>query len=255
MTIRDVPISPVWNGHSRVAGATICGVSIAVQDEPTAWRRLTSSVCRRAFSSPEALIYEIGIAPAVAGVVSPMVIPHLSGPTILDVGCGGGRVTAKVAAATASTVVSIDPSAAQTRRVARRSTKHPLLSPTRATAERLPFRDRTFDAVLSSCALKHWPSPTDGLAECARVSRSGAPVVIVEIDGGSTPGEVRAFTLLTRVPPGLREAYIRFAIRTVVAVAPDAGALAAMFDGLPLAPPSVEKVPGMPFLIATANVV
>jgi ubiquinone/menaquinone biosynthesis C-methylase UbiE len=230
-------------------------VTRALRDQPTVWQRLTSSVCRRAFSSPEALLYEIGIAPAVAGVVSPTVIPHLGGLRILDVGCGGGRVATDVAEAAASAVVGIDPSAAQAQRVARRSRKQPLLSSSQATVEDLPFRDRSFDAVYSSCALKHWPSPREGLAECARVCRSGAPVVIVEIDGASTPTEVRAFARLTRVPPGLREAYVRFAMRTVVGVAPDATALTAMFDELPMTPVSVEKIRTMPFLMALASVI
>lgn len=228
-------------------------MATSLHDETTAWQRLTTSVCRRAFSSPEALIYELPV-PAVAAVVSPLVVPHLCGPTILDVGCGGGRVASNVAATTKSTVIGIDPSESQTTRVARRNTKHPVVAAGRATAERLPFRDRSFDAVFSSCALKHWPSPRDGLAECARVGRPAAPLVIVEIDGASTPAEVHEFTRLTRVPPGLRAAYVRFAMRSVVAVAPDATALAAMYDDLPLTTPSVEKVRGLPFLVALSSV-
>jgi SAM-dependent methyltransferase len=38
-------------------------------------------------------------------------------------------------------------------------------------AEALPFRDRTFDAVLGVLTLHHWRDRRAGLAECARVAR------------------------------------------------------------------------------------
>jgi SAM-dependent methyltransferase len=227
----------------------IPAVRTSTREEATAWQRVTAGVCRRAFSSPEALLYEIGIASAVAGAVSPLIIPHMRGPLVLDVGCGGGRVAAEVAAATNSTVIGIDPSLAQVKRLARRVGRRSSVRAGRAEAEKLPFHDRSFDAVYSSCALKHWPSAHHGLAECARVGRSGAPVVIVEIDGAGTPPEMRAFARLTRVPLGLREAYVRFAMRTIVGVAPDAAALVELFDDVGLASPTVEKVPGLPFLV------
>jgi ubiquinone/menaquinone biosynthesis C-methylase UbiE len=162
-------------------------------------------------------------------------------------------VAADVAQATSSAVVGIDPSEAQAKRLARQRSELELSS-SQAAAEALPFRAGSFDALYSSCALKHWPSASRGLAECARVCRPGAPVVIVEIDGGSTPAVVRTFTRLTHVPPGLREAYVRFAMRTVVGVAPGARALAAMFDGVPMTLSTVEKIPTLPFLMARAIV-
>jgi SAM-dependent methyltransferase len=215
------------------------------------WNRLTSTVCQRAFSSPEAFLYEVTVAPAVAAIVGPVIASGVRGAVVLDVGCGGGRVAEMVADSRQSVMVAIDPSASQTARVARR--KGRALTPCRAAAGHLPFRDASFDAVYSSCALKHWPSPAEGLAECRRVARPGATVLIVEIDGGSTPDEVRAFTRRTRIPLGLRAAYVRFAMRTVVAVAPDQANLAAAFEGTDLALPAVDKLQGLPFLIARAT--
>ena len=40
-----------------------------------------------------------------------------------------------------------------------------------ASANRLPFRDRTFDATLAVLTLHHWPDPEAGLAEMCRVAR------------------------------------------------------------------------------------
>jgi ubiquinone/menaquinone biosynthesis C-methylase UbiE len=119
--------------------------------------------------------------------------------------------------------------------------------PVQAGAEALPFRDATFDGVVSSCALKHWSDPSVGVRECVRVARPGATVVFVEIDGCSTTDEVRRFTGSTAVPPGLREAYVRFAMRTVVGVAPSAEHLRASLAAGGLADPEVLKVDGLPF--------
>ena len=36
---------------------------------------------------------------------------------------------------------------------------------------RSPFRDATFDTVVSSCSIKHWPDPAAGVREMRRVLR------------------------------------------------------------------------------------
>jgi hypothetical protein len=43
-------------------------------------------------------------------------------------------------------------------------------------------------------------------------------------------------------------------MRSVVAVAPDATTLAALYNDLPLTAPAVQKVPGLPFLLAESVV-
>jgi SAM-dependent methyltransferase len=121
---------------------------------------------------------------------------------------------------------------------------------------RRPYRfwAGAFDAVTSSCSLKHWPDPVVGLAECIRVLGSGGQLVIVEIDGDSTTEQVRRFAGMTRIPPGLREAYVRFAMRTVVGVAPSIDALTDVLRQVGLATAVVRKVDGLPFVVAIATV-
>jgi ubiquinone/menaquinone biosynthesis C-methylase UbiE len=210
------------------------------------WQRFTSSVCRRAFSSPEALGYEVLISPAVLRVVAPQIAPQVVARQVLDVGCGAGELGRYLRKDRGAEVVGVDPSTAQSRRAGRSGGVA-----VRATAGGLPFRAASFDTVVSSCAIKHWPDPIEGLGECARVLRPGGRLVLVEIDGEGSIAEVRRFARTTRVPPGLRDAYVRFAMRTVVGVAPSGHQL---HQWLATVFPTVEltKVDGWPFLRAVA---
>lgn len=215
------------------------------------WQRIADGVCRRAFSSPEAFAYESTIAPALASVVVPVLLPHICGGCILDVGCGGGRVDQRVAAARPVTIVGVDPSTSQVRRLARGSRRMSTIAAIQARAESLPFGDATFDAVISSCAWKHWPSAELGIAECVRVLRPGGTLTVVEVDGSTTPEAFWQFAQKSRIPFGMWRAYVRFAMRTVVGVAPDSFALEESFRAASVGRPTIERIGDMPFLVAT----
>jgi 2-polyprenyl-3-methyl-5-hydroxy-6-metoxy-1,4-benzoquinol methylase len=80
--------------------------------DPATWARsnltrLSEGICRRAFSSPEALLYEATIAESLRRVVRPALAPHIRGRRVLDVGSGGGRLA--MALAQSHSVVGIDP--------------------------------------------------------------------------------------------------------------------------------------------------
>jgi ubiquinone/menaquinone biosynthesis C-methylase UbiE len=227
-------------------------VAVPTIDEPAGlFGRLANGVCRRAFSSPEAVAYELTIAPALADIVVPAIASYVVGSRVLDVGCGGGRVAVALAAQLPVTVVGVDPSSSQVNRLARHARATPAVTGIQAWGEGLPFADGTFDTVISSCAWKHWPAPAKGVAECLRVLRPGGAPVFVEIDGTSTPDEFWQFARESRIPFGMRKAYLRFAMRTVVGVAPDAGALEASFLECGAERPTVRRIAGMPFWLVT----
>lgn len=230
------------------------GVGVEESPQPSILDRIADGICRRAFSSPEAIAYEATIAPALARTVTPTIRSHFHGGRILDVGCGGGRIAASLGDLGASSIVGVDPSASQTKTFRRRALGHPASSVVRAGAEALPFADGSFDYLFSSCAWKHWPDAHMGLAECCRVTRSGGTLLIIEIDGSSTRSTFERFARQTRFPPGTRWAYLGFAMRTVVGVAPDPDVFARSFDGLPVQPPQITQIGDSPFLIALTTV-
>jgi SAM-dependent methyltransferase len=81
--------------------------------------------------------------------------------SVLNVGAGTGSYEPAE-----RFVVAIEPSAEMIRQ--RPATAAPVLQ---AVADRLPFRDRSFDAVLAVLTIHHWPKPEKGLAEMRRIAR------------------------------------------------------------------------------------
>lgn len=102
----------------------------------------------------------------------------VDGREILDVGCGRGRLAAALARRGAR-VAAIDPDAAAVE-AARRIV--PLADVRQGTAEALPFADGSFDGVVMLNSLHHVPGRdlANALRETSRVSRPGAPIVVVE---------------------------------------------------------------------------
>ncbi len=119
------------------------------------------------------------------------------GGTALDVGSGPGNVTASLARAAGpeGLVLGVDISEPMLARAVR-AEAGPQVGFLRADAQRLPFRDQTFDAVLSIAMLQLIPKPSAALAEMARVLRPGARMAVM------VPTARRAGALTRLLPDG-----------------------------------------------------
>jgi hypothetical protein len=91
--------------------------------------------------------------------------------TVLNVGAGAGSYEPDD-----RYVLAVEPSAAM--RAQRPPGAAPALD---ATAERLPFDDDAFEAVMATVTVHQWRDTAGGLAELRRVSRG--PVVVLTFDG------------------------------------------------------------------------
>jgi ubiquinone/menaquinone biosynthesis C-methylase UbiE len=103
---------------------------------------------------------------------------RISAPTsILDVGCGEGIVTERLAAVTGARTIGVDLGTDElTEHWRRREGENVSFQP--ASAYDLPFEDASFDCVCALEVLEHLERPRDALAELARVSRRGVLVSV-----------------------------------------------------------------------------
>lgn len=114
-----------------------------------------------------------------------------SGQRVLDVGCGPGALTAELLDVVGDGSVSaVDPSESFV--VAARA-RHPGVDVRQATAEALPFPDRTFDAALAQLVVHFMADPVAGSREMARVTRRGGVVAACVWDFGGDRGPLGPF--------------------------------------------------------------
>ena len=114
------------------------------------------------------------------------------GGIALDVGSGPGNVTASLARAAGpdGLALGVDISEPMLARAVR-AEGGPQVGFLRADAQRLPFRDATFDAVVSFAMLQLIPEPSAALAEMARVLRPGGRVVVMVPTAGRSAAVMR----------------------------------------------------------------
>ena len=97
-----------------------------------------------------------------------------AGQRAIDVGCGTGMLTAElVDRLGASSVSAADPSEPF---VAAMRDRFPEVDVQQAPAELLPYPDDAFDVALAQLVVLFMSDPGAGLAEMARVTRSGGVV-------------------------------------------------------------------------------
>jgi SAM-dependent methyltransferase len=113
-------------------------------------------------------------------------LPYLKpGISLLDCGCGPGTITAGLAeAVTPGSVVGVDLEPSQIA-IAGKTARDRGLNNTRfetASAYKLPFPDRSFDAVFSHALFEHLGEPMAALEEIRRVLRPGGLVALSSPD-------------------------------------------------------------------------
>ncbi|OGL20418.1 MAG: hypothetical protein A3F92_11110 [Candidatus Rokubacteria bacterium RIFCSPLOWO2_12_FULL_71_22] len=200
-----------------------------------------------------------GLYAALRETLRASLFPGLvSGSRVLDAGCGPGHVTARFAQdAPQATVFALDFSstmlglAAAT--LARTGIPHYHLI--QGDIHRLPFPDRSLDAVLSTASLKNWADPVVGLKEIHRVAKPNAPVALAEVNREATRDEKDAWKrqLARSVPGGPLARLVRtWAFEhVIVARSVGPGDVLKILRQTDFIDVDVRSVRGYPFLLAT----
>jgi SAM-dependent methyltransferase len=130
--------------------------------------------------------YSAPLAPKLADLAG-----VVAGQRAVDVGCGPGALTAELVKRLGAAAVSaVDPSESF---VAAARARHPRVDVRRASAERLPFRDRTFDAALAQLVVHFMADAVAGLREMARVTRKDGAVTACVWDHAGGEGPLSTF--------------------------------------------------------------
>ena len=120
---------------------------------------------------------------------------------ILDVACGPGAVTRRLARETSARVVGIDLSEPMLRQGSAAIASAGLnerVALVVARGEQLPFPDATFDALTFTYLLRYVEDPAATLAELARVVKPGGPIASLEFAVPARPRWWIAWWLYTR---------------------------------------------------------
>ncbi len=99
------------------------------------------------------------------------------GERILEVGCGTANFADKLSQKIFYTGVDISDYALE--EAERRLGGKNIRSFVKADADRLPFKDEEFEAVLAKFSLEHFPAPKESLLEMIRVLKVGGSLIII----------------------------------------------------------------------------
>src|SRR5215203_5317478 len=112
------------------------------------------------------------------------------GARVLEVGCGPGHLSIRLARQHGLDVTGLDLDPAMIERAranADRVGDERLPSFLVGDVASMPFRDGSFDLVVSTMSMHHWADPAAGLAEVARVLRPGARALVWDFRAGHVP--------------------------------------------------------------------
>jgi SAM-dependent methyltransferase len=144
----------------------------------------------------DAVVYDalsrLLLGPFLARIAADVAAVAPEGARVLEVGCGPGRLSIRLARQHGLEVTGLDLDPAMIDR-ARANADRPGNSDQRRPSfvvgdvATLAFPDRSFDLVVSTLSMHHWADPTVGLAEIGRVLRPGGRALIWDFRPGVRP--------------------------------------------------------------------
>ncbi|MBN1656677.1 MAG: class I SAM-dependent methyltransferase [Deltaproteobacteria bacterium] len=172
-----------------------------------------------------ATVYNAVIAPALRELYEEHIERFLAdervsaGTSLLDVGCGMGHALGIVARRNPQLLLTgVDLSQKMVQRARREHRGVANLLFQQGDAMALPFEPETFDLVMSTASIKHWPDPIRGLSQMYRVLKPAGRILVMEADSNCSRAAadnfVRRWRWINRLTlPVVTEYFIRFVAR------------------------------------------
>jgi SAM-dependent methyltransferase len=132
------------------------------------------------------------LSPLIKRIAADVASVAPTGAQVLEVGCGPGHLSIRLARDHGLEVTGLDLDPAMITR-ARANTDRPETGDQRrpeflvGDVAALAFPDRSFDLIVSTLSMHHWADPAAGLAEIGRVLRPGALALIWDFRPGVRP--------------------------------------------------------------------
>jgi SAM-dependent methyltransferase len=144
----------------------------------------------------DAVLYDtlsrVLLSPFIKRIAADVASVASAGAQVLEVGCGPGHLSIRLARqhGLEVTALDLDPAMiARARANANRSGNGGQRRPAFLVGDvaALAFPDRSFDLVVSTLSMHHWADPAAGLAEIGRVLRPGARALVWDLRPGVRP--------------------------------------------------------------------
>ena len=113
----------------------------------------------------------------------------------------------------------------------------------------LRLYDNSFDGVYSMASIKHWPDRLRGISEIYRVTKPGAPIMIIEMDRGCSLEDARYYieqTNVSFIPSLLPLSYFR---TFLAGQSLDLNEAREYWGQFAFSEQDVRKIPYLPFLV------
>jgi ubiquinone/menaquinone biosynthesis C-methylase UbiE len=145
-----------------------------------------------AYDTMSRLFFGSLFGPIAADVAAVAEATAPEGARVLEVGCGPGHLSVRLARRHGLDTTGLDLNPAMIERAranANRAVDGDERQPSFLVgdAASMPFPDGTFDLVISTFSMHHWADPAAGLAEMTRVLRPGARALVWDFRPGYVP--------------------------------------------------------------------
>jgi SAM-dependent methyltransferase len=145
-----------------------------------------------AYDAMSRLFFGSFFGPIAADIAATAEATVPEGARVLEVGCGPGHLSVRLARRHGLDVTGLDLDPAMIER-ARANADGPVDGEEHRPSflvgdvASMPFPDGSFDLVVSTMSMHHWADPTGGMAEMARVLRPGARTLVWDFRPGFVP--------------------------------------------------------------------